>query len=100
MLWRIARSGDLPQFFGLIRMDRLYHGSGHKAVGTRLIPVSKWNEYHDWPPPGGLRHLIYYSKGNGFQSVIRRVGRRLLIDEAAFFAWVETQSGTSVERDE
>ena len=58
----------------------------------RLIPVPKWNQYHDWPPQGGLRHLIFFAKTNGFDRVIKRAGRRVLIDESAFFDWVETQS--------
>ena len=60
---------------------------------TRLIPVTKWNEHHQWPPLGGLRHLIFHEKTNGFNKVIRRCGRRVLIDEAAFFAWMEAQNG-------
>ncbi len=55
----------------------------------RLIPASKWNDYHAWPPMGGLRHLIFNAKQNGFDRVVRRVGRRVLIDEGAFFEWVE-----------
>jgi len=57
----------------------------------RLIPVTKWNLYHPWPPQGGLRHLIFYSKTNGFDRVIKRAGRRVLIDEYAFFEWVNNQ---------
>lgn len=61
---------------------------------TRLIPPTKWNDHHDWPPIGGLRHLIFHAKTNGFDAVVRRVGRRVLIDEDAFFSWVErTGSG-------
>jgi len=59
---------------------------------TRLIPVTKWNEYHQWPPIGGLRHLIFFAEENGFEKVIRRCGRRVLIDEAAFFQWMEEQN--------
>lgn len=59
----------------------------------RLIPVTEWNKYHPYPPIGGLRHLIFYGKTNGFAKVVRRVGRRVLIDEAAFFAWVVAQNG-------
>ena len=54
---------------------------------TRLIPASDWNKYHPWPPKGGLRHLIFHEKTNGFHKVVRRCGRRVLIDEAAFFEW-------------
>ena len=54
---------------------------------TRLIPVPDWNTYYPWPSQGGLRHLIFYANTNGFDQVIRRIGRRVLIDEAAFHAW-------------
>ena len=60
------------------------------AANTRLIPVTRWNDHHDWPPQGGLRHLIFNEKSNGFDAVVRRVGRRVLIDEAAFFEWVSS----------
>lgn len=58
---------------------------------TRLIPASEWANCHPWPPLGGLRHLIFHGASNGFDRVVRRVGRRVLIDEAAFFAWVANQ---------
>lgn len=60
-------------------------------ITTRLIPVSDWPEHHAWPPVGGLRHLIFNAKTNGFDKVIRRIGRRVLIDETAFFNWVNAQ---------
>jgi len=59
-----------------------------------LIPVTKWSESHEWPPEGGLRHLIFNASTNGFDTVIRRIGRRVLIDEAAFFQWVDEQGRT------
>ena len=59
---------------------------------SRLIPVTKWNEYHQWPPLGGLRHLIFHADKNGFDKVIKRCGRRVLIDEVAFFSWMEAQN--------
>jgi hypothetical protein len=60
---------------------------------TRLIPVTAWSEYHAWPPVGGLRHLIFNASANGFDTVVRRLGGRVLIDEAAFFEWAN-RSGT------
>ena len=62
-----------------------------QQYATRLIPVLEWNSHHPWPPVGGLRHLIFNAHENGFDQVVRRVGRRVLIDETAFFAWVEQQ---------
>ena len=61
------------------------------TIKTRLIPAVDWDQHHAWPPIGGLRHLIFNSESNGFGSVVRRVGRRVLIDEAAFFVWVDRQ---------
>lgn len=55
----------------------------------RLIPVTEWNDHYSWPPIGGIRHLIFNAKANGFNKVIRKIGRRMLIDEQAFFAWVD-----------
>jgi len=62
-----------------------------KRVEKRLIPVTKWNEYHPWPPVGGLRHLIFFEKTNGFAHCVVRLGRRVLIDEERFFEWAEKQ---------
>jgi hypothetical protein len=54
----------------------------------RLIPVTKWNNHHEWPTEYGLRWLIFNADINGFDKVVVRVQNRVLIDEAAFFAWV------------
>ena len=62
-------------------------------LATRYIPVTDWPKHHTWPPIGGLRHLIFHAKSNGFDTVVKRVGRRVLIDEAAFHRWVAAQSG-------
>lgn len=62
---------------------------------TRLIPVTDWEKYYPWPTRAGLRHLIFSAKStsSGFDRVVRRVGGRCLIDEAAFFAWADKQAG-------
>jgi len=60
---------------------------------TRLIPVPRWNDHHAWPPPGGMRHLIFYAATNGFERAFVRVGRRVLVDEAAFFDCVAAMNG-------
>jgi hypothetical protein len=61
----------------------------------KFIPVPSWNDHHEWPRHGGLRHLIFNRKTNGLDQfgVIKKVGKRVLIDEAAFFAWIEGQQG-------
>lgn len=59
------------------------------CASRRLFTVPQWVAQHNWPPVGGLRHLIFHANSNGFEKVIRRVGRTVLIDEAAFFEWVD-----------
>ena len=61
-------------------------------INRKLIPVTEWNKYHSWPKIGGLRHLIFNEKSNGFNKVVRRAGRRVLLDETAFFNWLDEQN--------
>ena len=71
-----------------------------KSTTNNLIPATDWNKNHSWPPIGGLRHLIFNAEKNGFNKVIRRIGRRVLIDEQAFFDWVDEQNGVGGESHE
>lgn len=61
---------------------------------NRYIPVTNWEEHHSWPSTAGFRHLIFNRKTNGLDkfSVIKKVGKRVLVDEAAFFDWIANQS--------
>jgi len=63
-----------------------------ESIQTRLIPLTDWPKHHTWPPLGGLRHLVFNANTNGFNHVIRRIGRRVLIDERAFFEWIEANN--------
>lgn len=56
----------------------------------RLIPLTKWKDYHEWPSEAGLRSLVIRAKDNGFDKVVKKAGGRVLIDEEAFFKWVDT----------
>jgi len=42
---------------------------------------------------GGLRMMLFHSRTNGLESCVVRLGRKLLIDEAAFLRWLTTQRG-------
>jgi|GEM_PF-1356085 len=63
--------------------------SGLKPQGKRLIPVTKWNNYYDFPTVSALRQLIFNQHKNGFDKVVRRVGGRIVIKEDEFFRWAE-----------
>ncbi len=62
---------------------------------NRYIPVPEWNDHHPWPSQGGLRWLIFNKHKNGFDTVVRKVGRRVLISEEAFFDWIEAHGQSS-----
>jgi hypothetical protein len=66
-------------------------GASCRSGDRRFLTVPQFCAEHPWPSLGGLRHLIFHASANGFDSAILRVGRRVLIDEAAFFAWMDRQ---------
>jgi hypothetical protein len=43
---------------------------------------------------GGMRCLIFNEDSNGLKAsgAIIRIGRKVLIDDAKFFAWIESQN--------
>ena len=53
-----------------------------------LIPLSKWNDYYDYPTVGTLRQMVF-NEPKGFKKVLRRLGNRIYIKASAFFEWVE-----------
>lgn len=63
----------------------------NKRKQNRLIPLTDWNKFHPWPPQGGLRHLVFNKEKKGFAQCVRKVGRRVLIDEEKFFDFVDQQ---------
>lgn len=58
----------------------------------RLIPLTDWPKWHPWPTVSGLRMMVIRVATNGADVWLRRVGKRILIREAAFFRWVESQN--------
>ena len=39
-----------------------------KQHEARIIPLSKWEQFHPWPTTAGLRHLVFHAGNNGFRS--------------------------------
>ncbi len=66
--------------------------STDRQQAPRIIPLTDWPRYHPWPPLGGLRHLVFHAKATGFDRVVKRAGRRVLIDERAFFKWLDERN--------
>jgi hypothetical protein len=60
-----------------------------------LLTVRQFAEKHPAIPIGGIRWQIFNEETNGLKEsgAIIRVGRKVLIDEARYFAWVDASNG-------
>jgi hypothetical protein len=63
------------------------------STSDRFLTVRQWTEQYPWPPLGGVRHLLFNAKSNGFDVVARRVGRRVPLSENAMQAFIEKNGG-------
>ena len=67
-----------------------------------LLTVKQFSDKHPAFSQGALRFLIFNARhgkttlgkieGNGLDSALLRLGSRVLIDEARFFAWLDAQN--------
>ena len=60
-----------------------------------LLTVRQFTQKHPAFPAGGIRFRIFHAGENGLaeSGAIVRVGRKVLIDETKFFAWIAKQNG-------
>ncbi len=60
-----------------------------------LSTVKQFTAKHAAFTNGGIRSLVFNERTNGLAKAgaIVRIGRKVLIDEIKFFAWVEAQNG-------
>jgi len=60
-----------------------------------LLTVRQFSEKHSAFPQGGLRHRIFHADSNGLEKsgALVRNGRRVLIDEEQWFAWLRSRQG-------
>ena len=56
---------------------------------SRLIPLSLWAKYYDYPTVAGMRMKVFNEDRNGFKDfgVVQRDGKRVFIDEQAYKRW-------------
>lgn len=62
---------------------------------SREIPLTRWNDYYPDPSVKALRMLVFHSDKNGFDKVVIRRGKRILIDENKYFEWRNERRGIS-----
>lgn len=56
-----------------------------------LLTVRQFAERHTAFSQASLRYLIFNASTNGMTKCLRRIGRRVLIDETKFFECIEQQ---------
>ncbi len=74
-------------------MQNQYQNQNEKP---KNIPLSKWNEYYDFPSVGSLRQLVFHNTNKFKEKVIRKFGNgRQYIDVDAFFKWANSTENVS-----
>jgi hypothetical protein len=53
-----------------------------------FLTVKQLVAKYPWLTLGGVRHFLFFSKQNGLDVAIKRMGRKVLIDEDRFFKWI------------
>lgn len=61
----------------------------HSFSTPKLLTVRQFANRHNAFTEAGLRYLIFNASTNGMEKCLRRIGRRVLIDETQFFEWIE-----------
>lgn len=57
-----------------------------------FLTVNQFSTKHPFVTPGGLRFQIFNAKQNGLDKAgaVVRLGRRVLLDEEKYFAWIQS----------
>jgi hypothetical protein len=63
-----------------------------QSPARNLLTVRQFSQKHPAFPEGGLRYQIFHAKQNGLADALRRIGRKVLIDEVAYFHWIDAQN--------
>lgn len=55
-----------------------------------FLSVKQLVAKYPWCTHGGVRSWIFNENSNGFNKVVRRVGRKILINEKLFLEWIDS----------
>lgn len=59
------------------------------TMDKKYYTVKQFAEKFGFISESGLRYLIFHADKNGFNKVIKRIGRKVLIDYQSFQEWIE-----------
>ena len=57
-----------------------------------FLTLKQWLEKYKAIPEGGIRHLIFTNKDNFNSRVVKKLGRKILLDEQAFLSYIDEHS--------
>lgn len=60
-----------------------------EVLQTNYYTVKQFAKEKGFLSESGLRYLIFNADTNGFNKVIKRIGKKILIDFNAFNIWLE-----------
>jgi len=63
-------------------------------VPLRLSPNAFAEKFYEGKI-GGVRHLLFHSKTNGFEKCVRRIGKKIFIDVQEFYKWQDEINGVA-----
>ena len=71
----------------ILGLEKMITPTKEQEEQARIIPLSKWNDYHAYPTVKSLRMKIFHNANNFANEVIERDGKRILINEKKYFEW-------------
>lgn len=60
------------------------------SCAPSFLTIRQYAERYPWPSESGLRWMVFHAKSNGLESALIRVGKRIVLDLAAFNVWVRS----------
>jgi hypothetical protein len=99
----LTLGGLMPKLFTHDQKRKSGNSTLPQSQPRTLLTVRQCADKHPAFPQGSLRNLIFLAEsrgssqgrieGNGLDAALVRVGRKVLIDEAKFFQWIDAQQG-------
>lgn len=62
------------------------------STTPRLVTCKTFLAGRDWPTETSLRYYIFFNKFGFEERCVRRIGKRVFIDETAFEQWMLEQA--------
>ena len=93
--------GDPPPSGGKIAQPEAAKRDAEAVLddGPTVVSIRQFMRRHACFTMGWLRQMLFHRETNGLADAVVQCGRKILIDEAKFFAWLEAQQGRGAARD-